>query len=95
MMKKRYCDVCGSEIRNGNMCKNCLDYFKEGGKLYPLPPKGKVLKAKNDQIICHICGKAVNDLEKHVLEDHQMTLDGYGLFSGVEPDSDLKGVVNQ
>lgn len=58
-------------------CQKCYDYFRNGGKTYPLPPKGVVQKNEDNKIICHICGKAYYVLGGHVRGTHHMTIKEY------------------
>lgn len=73
------CQKCGKiteRIYNG-LCQGCYKYFRDGGKVYPLPEAGKVEYDESGKVICHICGRSYNRLGSHVRESHSMTIEEY------------------
>lgn len=76
---KTICSECGKVTRNnyGGLCQNCYLYFKNGGKIYPLPEAGKIEHDENGKVICHICGRSFKRLGSHVRVSHDMTIKEY------------------
>ena len=70
------CASCGEVIDHGKLCNTCRTYFRDGGKVHPLPESGKVAYTDDDKVICHICGKAYTKLSEH-LKKHKITLREY------------------
>ena len=75
------CTSCGKlfsgKIYPDGQCQGCYNYFHKGGKIYPLPDKGRVEKSEDGKIICHICGRAYSRLGSHIRESHDMTIKEY------------------
>nr|DAL78890.1 MAG TPA: ROS/MUCR transcriptional regulator protein [Caudoviricetes sp.] len=73
------CPKCG-KITNrsyNGLCQGCYKYFKDGGKIHPLPKAGTVEHDESGKVICHICGRSYNRLGSHVRESHGMTIEEY------------------
>lgn len=80
------CIKCGKEItgkKYGELCQGCYKYFKDGGKIYPIPPSGIIQKDDRGYVICHICGKSYKRLGSHIRESHQMTIEEYKEIYGL------------
>lgn len=77
----KYCRDCGQDIthcnRYGGLCQSCWTYYRKGGKVHPLPPKGVIAKDSRGYIVCHICGKAYKRLGSHAKEKHHMSIAEY------------------
>ena len=74
------CSECGKYTKRvypGNTCQGCYNYFRLGGTLNPLPPKGVVARDGRGYVICHICGRAYVRLGSHLKESHGMTIAEY------------------
>lgn len=76
-----FCRECGKQI-NGNvyhdcMCQSCYRYFKDGGRIHPIPEHGRIEHDENGKVICHICGRAYTRLGSHVKESHKMNIRDY------------------
>lgn len=80
-MKKVLCKSCGKDTshdnRFGGYCQSCYKYFRDGGTVNPVPPKGVVAKDHRGYVVCHICGKAYRRLGSHIKESHGMTIAEY------------------
>lgn len=76
-----YCKFCGKETthdnRYGGYCQGCYRYFRDGGTVNPLPPKGIIAKDYRGYVVCHICGRAYKRLGSHVKESHGLTIAEY------------------
>lgn len=77
----KYCRDCGQDIthnnRYGGLCQSCYTYYRKGGTINPLPPKGVIAKDSRGYIVCHICGKAYVRLGSHIKEKHHGTIEAY------------------
>ena len=75
------CSDCGKEITGkaypNGLCQACYNYYRTGGKVYDLPPKGVVKKDSRGYVICHICGKSYKKLGGHAVQQHGLTIDQY------------------
>lgn len=75
------CRDCGQDIshcnRYGGLCQSCWVYYRNGGTVNPLPPKGVIAKDSRGYVVCHICGKAYKRLGSHTKEKHHMHIDEY------------------
>ena len=74
------CVKCHREIKGKpilGMCQGCYMYFRNGGRIHPLPPKGVIQKDENGYVICHICGRSYKRLGSHIKESHNMTIAEY------------------
>lgn len=69
------CKLCGkkSEKSYSGKCQACYVYFKQNGRTYPLPEKGKVSVTVDGKTICHICGRAYRKLGQHAYNTHGIT----------------------
>lgn len=74
-----FCRECGKPMQKsyGGLCQGCYNYFKKGGRIYPLPNPGRVEHDENGKVICHICGRSYSRLGSHVKESHSMTIAEY------------------
>lgn len=74
-----YCKECGKAIAKSysGMCQGCYNYFRKGGTIHPLPPKGRVEHDIQGKVICHICGRSYTRLGSHIRESHNMTISEY------------------
>ena len=70
------CNACGKYSPRSycEMCQGCYNYFRHGGKIYPLPERGTIARDENGKVICHICGRSYARLGSHVRESHGMTI---------------------
>lgn len=79
--KKCLCKSCGKDTSHDNRfcgyCQGCYRYFRTGGTVNPLPPKGVIAKDSRGYVVCHICGKAYRRLGSHVKESHGLTIAEY------------------
>lgn len=77
----KFCRDCGQDItrdnRFGGLCQSCWVYYRKGGTVNPLPPKGVIAKDSRGYIVCHICGKAYKRLGSHTKEKHHMHIAEY------------------
>lgn len=75
------CQVCGkTEFYKKypfNLCQQCYAYFRNGGKVYKLPPIGRIVFDKQGKLICHICGKSYKKLGSHAIQAHGLTASEY------------------
>lgn len=75
------CTSCHNTFKSkkypNGYCQRCYNYFRTGGKVYPIPPKGVIQKDAEGKIICHICGKSYNVLGGHIRGTHHMTIKEY------------------
>jgi hypothetical protein len=75
------CQSCNKDItkdnRYGGYCQSCYKYFRDGGTVNPLPPKGVITKDERGYVVCHICGKAYKRLGSHIKESHSMCIAEY------------------
>lgn len=77
---KLICSSCGKTIRKaypGGMCEGCYNYFRKGGTVSPLPPRGVVARDHRGYVVCHICGRAYKRLGSHARESHGLTIAEY------------------
>lgn len=89
------CSKCNKEITGkvypDCQCQTCYKYFNAGGKVYALPPKGRIVRDDKDRMICHICGRSFNRIGSHAREFHHMTIKEYkerfGLCAGSKTSS--------
>lgn len=77
----RICSACGKPIRGkvypDGLCQGCYRYFRLGGQVNPLPPRGQVVRDDGGKVICHICGRSYVRLGSHIRESHEMTISEY------------------
>lgn len=73
------CSHCGKYTPRSyvGMCQSCYNYFRNGGTINPLPPKGRVTHDHRGYVVCHICGMAYKRLGSHAKEAHQMSIAEY------------------
>lgn len=73
------CKECGKSIDKSysGMCQGCYNYFRKGGTVNPLPPKGRIQYDIQGKVICHICGRSYTRLGSHIKESHNMTISEY------------------
>lgn len=86
------CTVCGTKLthdRYGDLCQSCYMYFKAGGVIYPLPPKGEIHRNDRGEVICHICGKAYSKLGSHVANSHHISASDYKKRFGLAKNAGL------
>lgn len=79
------CPECG-KVHNKSytgLCQSCYNYFRNGGKVYDLPPKGFIMHGDDGKVICHICGRAYVRLGSHIRESHNMTINQYKKIYGL------------
>ena len=74
-----HCKGCGKETPRSyaGFCQGCYLYFRNGGEINSLPPKGTIAYDSRGYVICHICGRAYKRLGSHVKESHKMTIAEY------------------
>lgn len=79
MSKSGNCKLCGryTPTLYGDKCQSCYRYFFEGGKVYPKPEPGRIVKDPDGRPICHICGKSFKKLGAHTVQNHGLTIDEY------------------
>lgn len=79
------CNACGKTHYRSymGMCQGCYNYFRQGGKIYPLPERGTIARDENGKVICHICGRSYARLGSHVRESHGMTISQYKEIFGL------------
>lgn len=79
-MIKIHCKECGRLIdtsRYNGMCQSCYVYFRNGGKVNPIPEPGRIEYDYRGYVVCHICGKAYKRLGSHVKEFHNISIEEY------------------
>lgn len=80
-MKQVLCKFCGKDTSHDNRyygyCQGCYNYFRNGGTVNPLPPKGVIAKDYRGCVVCHICGRAYRRLGSHAKESHGLTIAEY------------------
>lgn len=81
------CSACGKQI-SGKVypkitCQSCYNYYKNGGKDNPLPPKGVIQLDDRGYVICHICGKSYKKLGSHAKESHSLSIKQYKELYGL------------
>lgn len=89
------CTECGCDItKQGRhypfgVCQACYKYFREGGELYDIPPKGEVHYDSRGFPICHICGRSFKKLGAHIYNKHGITRREYCKQFGLDLDRGL------
>jgi len=81
-----YCKDCGKPIKKTNMrgyCQACYNYYRHGGIVYAIPPKGVIVKDPTGKVICHICGKSFISLGGHVYNQHGLEVSKYREMFGL------------
>ena len=73
------CIDCGREIKTpyNGLCQSCYNYYRNGGIVNELPPKGMIKKDERGYVICHICGKSYKKLGGHAAQNHGMSIEMY------------------
>lgn len=79
------CPKCGKIAHHSysGLCQGCYKYFRNGGKVYPLPEAGKVEHDESGKVICHICGRSYVRLGSHIKESHDLTIAKYKEMFGL------------
>lgn len=80
-MKKalKTCEYCGNKKNrvdknkefNMMLCECCKKTLKEHPVLY-IPPIGELHYDSEGKVICHICGRAYNNLSNHITQAHNI-----------------------
>lgn len=79
------CKDCGKETPRSyaGFCQGCYLYYRNGGEINSLPPKGTIAYDSRGYVICHICGKSYKRLGSHIKESHNMSIDKYKELYGL------------
>lgn len=64
-------------------CRGCYEYFRKGGKVWPIPALGTVQHDPDGKVICHFCGRSYTRLGSHAKESHGMTIKEYKERAGL------------